>query len=283
VKRSTHSISPCHAPVLPDPLRRTARYVLNEALDLVDAVAGRRDPLVPKRNRIYIGAGDFRRTGDEFLRYFVELGGLRPTDRVLDVGCGMGRMALALTRYLEPPGRYEGFDIVPEGIAWCTERLAARHPNFHFQLADVHNAHYHPEGRWSPAEYRFPFDDASFDFAFLTSVFTHMRREGLERYVSELARVLAPGGRCLMTFFVIDDESRALVDAGRSPLPMPHGDGVARWTKADDPEAAIGFEERYLRELLVAHGFVLRGKHPGSWCGRASFLSYQDILVAVRA
>lgn len=265
------------------PLKRTARYVLNEALDLADAVAGRRDPLVPKRNQIYVGAGDFRRTGDEFLRHFVELGGLRPHERVLDVGCGMGRMALPLTGYLSREGRYEGFDIVPAGIAWCEEKIAPRFPNFRFQLADVHNAHYHPAGRWQPSEYRFPQDDAQFDFAFLTSVFTHMRRPDMENYVRELARVLAPGGRALITFFLLNEESRALVRDGRSTIRFVHGPGDhERWAEPDDPEAAIAFDEGAIIATLAAHGLGRARVHYGSWCGRERFRSYQDIVVVER-
>src|SRR5262249_46340342 len=74
--------------------------------------------LVPPRDLELSVGGEFRAVGDEFFAYFVDLGRLRPTDRVLDVGCGIGRMAVPLTRYLTAAGRYDGFDITARSIAW---------------------------------------------------------------------------------------------------------------------------------------------------------------------
>ena len=55
-------------------------------------------------------------------RYQLEHGALehvpaQPGERVLDIGCGIGRMARPLTPYLTPPGAYDGFDINADGIA----------------------------------------------------------------------------------------------------------------------------------------------------------------------
>jgi cyclopropane fatty-acyl-phospholipid synthase-like methyltransferase len=77
----------------------------------------------------FVGDSEFVRTGDEFLRLFVELGGLRPDMRVLGVGCGIGRMARLLAGYLGPEGSYDGFGVSAEGIAWCRRRYAG-HPSF---------------------------------------------------------------------------------------------------------------------------------------------------------
>src|SRR3546814_13028266 len=83
-----------------------------ERLDRVVADYLASDDPVPQGATHEIGDGDFRAIGAEFLRHFVELGGLTPEDDVLDIGCGFGRMALPLARYLPPPSRSVGFDIV---------------------------------------------------------------------------------------------------------------------------------------------------------------------------
>src|SRR3954452_5628933 len=94
---------PLGSAAAPAPLLERARTSLRlRALDLRDRVSGRADPLVPPR-RLHFGGhaeSDFAATGDEFLGHFTRLGGLRASDRVLDIGCGIGRMARPLTRAL---------------------------------------------------------------------------------------------------------------------------------------------------------------------------------------
>ena len=52
-----------------------------------------RDSMTPPRSRINIGSGDFHKMGQEFKVYFIDLADLQPHHKVLDVGCGIGRMA----------------------------------------------------------------------------------------------------------------------------------------------------------------------------------------------
>lgn len=106
-----------------------------------------------------------RATGEEFRGHFQSLAGLRADDRVLDIGCGIGRMARILVPVLRPPGSYDGFDVVREGIDWCRGHYVATPAPFGFHHADLHNALYNPQGREAPETYRFPFADASFDLA----------------------------------------------------------------------------------------------------------------------
>jgi len=190
-------------------------------------------------------------------------------------------MARPLTRYLAS-GSYEGIDIVPHGIKWCQRNISERYPNFRFQLADVRNLMYNPQGRFEAAEYRFPCVDADFDFTCLTSVFTHMRKREMEHYLHEIARTLRPSGRCLATYFFLNDESRALIEADRSSLDIRYPlDGC--WTGDKDvPELAVGFDEEYVRKLYADLGFAVETVRYGEWCGRQEYLSYQDIIVARR-
>ena len=107
------------------------------ALDVRDRVSGRADRLVPPRRLDFAGHSDFVETGDEFLGHFVELGGLQPHHAVLDVGCGIGRMARPLVGYLDAQGSYVGFDVNRDAVGWCRCRYA-RHGNFRFQVADLY-------------------------------------------------------------------------------------------------------------------------------------------------
>jgi SAM-dependent methyltransferase len=241
------------------------------------------DDLIPPDELIYIGGGNFQAIGREFFRYLVDLGGLQPDHRVLDVGCGIGRLAVPLTRYLDKRGSYDGFDIVPLGIAWCREQITARYPHFRFQVADLFNRSYHPAGRYEASTYTFPYPAATFDFVLLTSVLTHLLPADLENYLYEISRVLKPDGRCLLTYFLLNPESAALLEAGKSQLDFKPRRGVYRTISPHRPEDAVCYDEAYIRRLHAHYGLAIRPPiHYGSWCARANALSHQDIVVATR-
>jgi SAM-dependent methyltransferase len=263
--------------------RAVARFAQLALLDLSDWLARSRGPLTPPRRLShFVGEGDFQEIGAAFLRYFVEFGGLTPSDRVLDVGCGVGRMAVPLTGYLDPPGNYEGIDIVPKAISWCRQAITPRFSGFCFHLADIQNAMYNPCGRLRAQEYRFPFADGEFDFVLLTSVFTHLLPVELDHYVAESARVLRNGGTCFATAFLLDDESRASLAAGRSLHEFRHGSGPYRTTDEDVPESAVAYDDAYLRGVLRSHGLELEDPvRQGYWSGGAG-PDHQDILIAHR-
>jgi SAM-dependent methyltransferase len=230
---------------------------------------------------------DIRFIGGGFLEFsciglglLVQRAGLRPDSEVLDVGCGVGRVAYALTQYLRPAARYEGIDIVDRLIDWAGRTISPRFPNFSFRKADIYNKHYNPHGPVRASEYRFPYEDESFDLIFLTSVFTHMLTAEVRHYLDEFHRLLRPGGRCLSTCFLLNAESEALIRAGKSNQNLVHPlDDHCYAVLADVPEASIGFKEPALLGWIAERGFTLQGHYYGNWCGRAGRTHYQDILV----
>lgn len=249
-------------------------------MDGWDALSGR-NGLMPPRRMIFIGDGDFRKTGQEFFRLFQELGGLNPEARVLDVGSGIGRMAIPLIPFLKGAGSYDGIEIVRDGVDWCAGNISPKHPRFKFHWVNVYNLEYNPQGRIKASEYRFPFPDDSFDFIFLTSVFTHMMPADLENYISEIARVMSPGGRLFATFFLLNPESRNLIRKGSSTLDLKHEGPGYLTINPTMPECAIAFPEEYVLGLLEKKGFSVQTPvHYGSWSGRSKFTSYQDIVLA---
>lgn len=264
------------SPARYDALRRL-RFA---AADARDALLGLRPDLVPPRRLMFMGTPDYVAVGDEFLGHFRALGGLEPHHRVLDAGCGIGRMARPLTAYLDERGSYEGFDLDATGVAWCARNVTARFPRFRFTRVDVCSDRYNPKGRIAPSEFRFPYADASFDFVFLTSVFTHMLPGDVDRYLAECGRVLAPGGRCLSTWFLRNGESERLLAEGRARLAIPHERDGCRVLDPAVPGDAIAIpEERMLRGLAAA-GLEPETVRYGAWSGRGEYLTFQDVVVA---
>lgn len=257
-----------------------ARRVVWGPSDLLRRARGER--LTPPRALSFVGGGDFARTGQEFLDHFRELGGLRPDARVLDVGCGIGRMAIPLTGYLEG-GSYAGFDVGREMIRWCRRNVTPRHPNFEFSWAPVYNSKYNPFGEISATQFRFPYEDASFDFAFATSLFTHLVRDEASHYVEEAARVLRPGATCLLTFFLLTPETEREIAAGRAAFTFEHEIEGGATTDPRLPEEAVAYRLDEVRAMLERAGLRVREPiHLGSWANAPQAPSFQDIVVAER-
>ena len=267
---------------IPDFLKPTLRNIYCYPNDMLDRWKTR-NGMIPPKSMIFIGDGDFEQTGREFKKYFIELANLQPNSCVLDVGCGIGRMAIPLTDYLSAEGEYWGFDIVKKGIVWCKNRISSRFGNFHFLHSDIYNKRYNPKGKMRARDFRFPFNDGTYDLVFLTSVFTHMLPPDLENYLSEISRVLKAEGKCLITFFLMNEESENLVRSGRSKLDFKHKMQDCLTISEDDPERAIAYGEEFVLELFEKHGLRIAGPiRYGSWCGRERFVTYQDLIIVTR-
>ena len=68
---------------------------------------------------------DFIALGDEFVEALTEHAGLRDDSRVLDIGCGYGRLPHALKRS-GFAGSYLGIDVLEKHVRWCTSGSASR-------------------------------------------------------------------------------------------------------------------------------------------------------------
>ena len=223
---------------------------------------------------------NFYALGDVFLKIFITTGGLKPDARVLDIGCGPGRMAGPLTSYLDARGSYVGMDVVKGCIKGCRKRICTDAPNFSFEHMDVFNARYNRGGSVAASAHSFPFSNESFDFIFLTSVFTHMLKDDCYHYIEEISRLLAPVGTCLATFFLYDSQrlqqSRTHDKCLR--FQFPEGDGVLIEKKAE-PEYAVA----YPRESVLSHirycGLQVEEVLPGGWDGTVTENEYQDLVV----
>ncbi|MDQ2686384.1 MAG: class I SAM-dependent methyltransferase, partial [Armatimonadota bacterium] len=124
----------------------------------------------------------------------------------------------------------------------------------HFQRTDVYNKYYNPGGILTASEYRFPFEDAEFDFVYLTSVFTHMLRRDVEHYLEEIARVLRPGGRCLASFFLLDERT----NPGRARTGFPDAAEGCQLRSREMPEWEVAYEESEARLMYAQSGLQIQ-------------------------
>ena len=69
-------------------------------------MSNRKEPL--KYWLLKAGPHDFYRHGREYFQFLKHFCNLQPNERILDVGCDMGRLAVPVTKYLNKEGMYEG-------------------------------------------------------------------------------------------------------------------------------------------------------------------------------
>jgi len=260
--------------------RRLLRRIYYLPADLLDSIYGKRDALTPPKGLIFIGSGDFIKHGNSILQQFIDLGGLKKNDRVLDVGCGIGRLAVPLARYLDENGSYEGFDVVKSGIDWCNKHINSQFPNFKFTHIGLKNDLYNLETDVQAKDFIFPYRENEFGFVFLTSVFTHMMPEDIEAYLKQIHRVLQKGGTCFATFFIMNEENKRLMQASDG-LKFNYDFGNYYQHNNKVKEANIAFEEAYLDKLFSETGFIIEKKYFGYWTGREKekTVDFQDIVI----
>lgn len=258
--------------------RHFAKRMRDHLLDVCHWLANGDQSAIPPPTLRYVGDRDFHFVGSNNvrnIRKFCELDG----KRVLEIGCGSGRNALAMTSF---DVEYVGFDIHAPFISWAEKHITRDFPNFRFRHADVENGQYNPRGQISSGSYAFPFEDKSFDLIILTSVFTHMLEKDVMHYFDEIARLLAKGGKMYATFFLLNDVSnRMIADKRANPALYPYDGERVKVAVQHIPELAVGFDEKLIKDSLNDRGLAPEVFY-GAWCGRTEFFDYQDVILATK-
>lgn len=230
------------------------------------------------------------RWGEEWSMLLRFYGEITCDSSVLEIGCGLGRIAFPLRFVLIGEGTYEGFDICRYKIDFL-KKFHEAYPNFRFCLADIRNTNYNPLGKINAVEYRFPYAENSFDLVFASSVFTHLLPESTRHYFAESARVLRSGGRCIFSFFLLDFYNR------RQPRPLSFSDPLFNIDSAyadygedfavsnlRDPEQITGYKRSFIEECAREAGLEFaQNPVPGLWSGSFSrWVGTQDIIVLTK-
>jgi ubiquinone/menaquinone biosynthesis C-methylase UbiE len=160
-------------------------------------------------------------------------------DRVLDVGCGIGNILVALAERVDFAQPAVGVDVSRALIELGQReiRRAGLGGRISLQVA---------------AATRLPFDDASFDVILSSHVIKHLDDQALPQALSEIARVLRPGGRFLLWEFKKSRLSAPLFLSARATgLPPPF-----TLRTAETLESALR-RAGFARVARVATGFFL--------------------------
>jgi SAM-dependent methyltransferase len=135
-------------PAMPRRLRWALRQAYFAPVDLIERFRGGHNAMVPPYGQRFTGYSgtDFVESGQGLVDVLANKADLTAGSNVLDIGSGIGRLAIPLTRLITSPGSYDGLDIVKRGVRWCTINITPIHPHFRFTHADVFNEAYsrHP-------------------------------------------------------------------------------------------------------------------------------------------
>ena len=249
---------------------------------LTRVLARRRQPPLPPPDLLAgIGPGDFWKVGYDTVEVIDRLVGIERDALVLDVGCGLGRVAWPLRPHLGRRARYDGLDAERQYVDWCATRLGLPRARFQFHHADVRSSYVNSAGRQAPESFVFPWPDESFTLAIAISLFTHLLPTAADRYLREIARTLRPGGHFFGSFFLADEAGVAAIRSGHTyptfSTPIAHG-----WVHdAAAPEDAVAHDPEWLQECCRDVGLRILETHAGKW-KTPTDLYYQDLVVAVR-
>jgi ubiquinone/menaquinone biosynthesis C-methylase UbiE len=142
-------------------------------------------------------------------RRILEAARITSEDRVLDFGCGIGNILIALAERMPFAQPLVGTDIAPALVAMGKREVARAGLTARIEL------------QLAPAT-RLPFADGRFDVVLTSHVIKHLDDSALSVAFLEVARVLAPGGRFLLWEFQKSRLSAPLFwSAAVSGLPPP--------------------------------------------------------------
>ena len=223
---------------------------------------------------------------DNLTRYV----GLDPGFTVLEIGCGIGRDAIPLTKVLSADrgGHYIGIDIIRPSIEWCVANIQARNPNFVFYNMNIQDQLHNPAGAVAAAATYLPVPDARVDRVIMQSVFTHMLRADVAHYLGEIRRVMKPGALAYLTVFLFHDALLARAqETNLTVFNLRFEHEVEPGCRINDlahPTGAVAYTNDLMDKLIAEAG--LRHARPpllGSWSGYyPEPQDGQDVLILER-
>jgi SAM-dependent methyltransferase len=214
----------------------------------------------------------YAESGLQFFRLVLDHLKINKIDRVLEIGCGTGRVSAPFVKHLGK--NYHGFDINRCFVEYC------RTLGNNFKYVDVFHDDWNPEGKIDPSQVEFPYRSRQFSAVFAVAVFNHFRFTWFEHYLSEISRVLIKEGRLFMTLVVAKEP----VEEGLPPFQFSHRTETEWYDYRDAPLYNVAFPAQLLRRALIKQGLILEEPiRYGGWNKAPVALTGYDVIIAQKA
>ncbi len=259
--------------------QKRIQEIINKCLNLSQ------NDLPPQEMMNFIGSPDEEHFKRVMVHFFSEITNrcyVEPSSKVLDIGCGVGRLAFPFAMYLTE-GEYYGCDIWEEGIEFCNSNIASKYPNTRFFVVKMENLYYLGEevDYYKPNSLEIPIEDNYIDCVFAISVFTHLVRRDIEIYLKEIYRILKPDRIFFVTGFIIDRFFfQYRKSTGKHKEVTEKELGCYYAYKGQDFFAGYTFT-RWL-SMFEDAGFEIVSYEPGKWAEKPGSRLYQDTFIAVK-
>jgi 2-polyprenyl-3-methyl-5-hydroxy-6-metoxy-1,4-benzoquinol methylase len=209
--------------------------------------------------------------------------------KILDVGCGTGLLSISAQPFLSEGGGYTGIDILKNNITFCQSHYPPKFNSFlHFNLA---NASYSQDqsSKLDP----WPISSQSQHIVMALSVWTHLNQRDAVFYLKEVARVLKPQGKAIITFFYLDELYETSLALRKNELGRFHSTNQKKWVFTKEaygdknwltpewtktPEQAIAIRVTGMHAMLSESGLKIHSYLPGNW-KEIPGVYFQDILI----
>jgi len=165
-----------------------------------------------------------------------EAGGAPAGCKILDFGCGQGRMVNGLMAGGLDFESYLGIDTSYRDIDWCNIYLRYN-SKIKFSCVPGHNERYNPS---CDIRSNLPSKHGKFDLIIANSVFSHMKVYDVQFYLNEFSRILEDGGHVYLTAFLHDGDMDEKIENDKGPLHRVH------------------FSKEFMTSMIVAAGFRIK-------------------------
>jgi len=212
---------------------------------------------LPPKNMRYCGASfrddaTFLSSSDSEAERLVNEFGLGDPSRILEIGCGPGRLPIGLIRRVPGIESYHGVDIDQRAIDWCTRHITKKYDNFEFHTVNAQHDRYKPDGIVMDDRFSLPVPDDYFDLVYLHSVFANLIERDIKVYLRVFRTGLRPGGRVFLTAFI---------EPGVPSATINPDDYVV---ESSGPLNLVRYDREHLLSLFETSGFTVDRFEHGS-------------------